>query len=128
MAVKSQRRQAILWCIWILCVGLWTCALLTTFPVHVKDAVLAPATGYDASKLLHVSAYAFLAGFAAWLLPGNRYRWLLILFLSCHAGATEYLQQFVEARHASLIDVGINHIGIALGLLLTVWKWLPHRG
>jgi hypothetical protein len=34
-----------------------------------------------------------------------------------HAFATEYLQQFVELRTGSLLDVGIDHAGLAAGLL-----------
>jgi hypothetical protein len=126
-APTTPRRQLALWFLWLLCMALWTTALLTTFPVRVKDAVLPPEAGYEAAKLLHVSAYGFLAGSAAWLLPGKSYRGLPILFLSFHSFATEFLQQFVEGRHGCLSDVAINHAGIALGLLVTCWKWLPSR-
>jgi hypothetical protein len=106
---------------------LWTLALLTSFPVQVKDAVLTPEVGYNASKLLHVGAYACLAGFAAWLLPTRPTCYMPVLFLSLHACATEYLQQFVALRTASFTDVGFNHLGIASGLILTWWKWRQVR-
>jgi VanZ family protein len=123
----TQRRQAVVWFIWLLCLCLWTLALLTSFPVQVKDAVLPPQAGYHASKLLHVCAYAFLAGFAAWLLPDQLLRFLPILVLSVHAFGTEYLQQFVALRTGSLTDVGFNHVGLVLGLMLTWWKWWQIR-
>jgi VanZ family protein len=123
----TQRRQAVVWLIWLLCAGLWSVALLTSFPVQVKDAVLSPQAGYHASKLLHVSAYAFLGGFAAWLLPGHAMRFVPILFLSFHAFGTEYLQQFVALRTGSITDVGFNHLGLIVGLAVTWWKWLPNR-
>ena len=123
----THRRQAVVGLLWLMCLGVWTLALLTAFPVQVKDAVLPPQAGYPACKLLHISAYAFLAAFAAWLLPENRMRFLPLVFLSLHAFGTEFLQQFVESRTGSLPDVGFNHVGIGLGLLLTWWKWLPNR-
>ena len=119
----AQRHRPFLWLVWLLCLGLWTLALLTSYPVQVKDAVLSPEAGYHASKLLHVCAYALLTGFAAWLVPGGLPRFLPILFLSLHAFATEYLQQFVALRTGSLTDVGFNHVGITLGLIVTWWKW-----
>jgi VanZ family protein len=126
-ATTTPPRQRALWLLWLLGVALWTTALLTTFPVHVKDTVLPPDAGYHAAKTLHVGTYALLAGSAAWLLPGSRFRILPILFLSFHAFATEFLQTFTESRHGCLADVGFNHLGIVLGLLLTGWKWLPLR-
>ncbi len=120
-----QYRLGALWLVWLLSVCIWTTALLTTYPVKVKEAVLTPQAGYPASKLLHVGTYAALAASAAWLLPGSKYRFLPILFLSLHAFGTEYLQTFTESRTGSLTDVGINHVGIALGLALTWWRWLP---
>src|SRR5260370_41509679 len=91
---STQRRQRALWLLWFLGVALWTTALLTTFPVQVKDAVLSPEAGYRAAKTLHISAYAFLAGTAAWLPPGSRFRVMPVVFLSLHAFATEYFQPF----------------------------------
>jgi hypothetical protein len=125
--ISAHSRQRALWLLWLLAVALWTTALLTTFPVHVKDAVFPPEAGYGAAKTLHVSAYAFLAATAAWLLPGSRFRLTPVVFLSFHAFATEFLQTFTESRHGCLTDVGFNHVGIALGVLLTLWKWQPYK-
>ena len=123
----TARRPAVVWVVWLLCLGVWTVALLTTFPVQVKDAVLSPEAGYPASKILHITAYAFLATLAGWLLPENNARFLPVVFLSFHAFGTEFLQQFVDSRTGCLTDVGFNHLGIALGLLLTWWKWRVQR-
>jgi VanZ family protein len=100
----------------------WTIALLTTEPVHVAEAVLAKPMLFPASKFLHVSAYALLAVLSGWLQVSFRFRWLLLVFLSLHAVGTEYFQQFVPERFPSLRDVGIDHIGIVLGLAVS-WKW-----
>ncbi|MGH7225402.1 MAG: hypothetical protein ACRELF_19455, partial [Gemmataceae bacterium] len=68
---------------WLLCLGLWTAALLTTYPVAVNNAVTPEPMRFPVAKLLHVSAYAFLTLFITWL-PLRRERWLLLLFLSLH--------------------------------------------
>jgi VanZ family protein len=108
--------------LWGLAAALWTVALLTTFPAHVSQEVLPPAAGFTAAKTLHVAAYAFLTATVPWLGLG-RWRWGLLAFLSLHAGATEFLQQWVPLRTGSLTDVGIDHLGIALGLACTWRAW-----
>ncbi len=52
-----------------------------------------------------------------------RFRWMLLFVIMVHAPATELLQQFVEGRTGMLSDVGLDHLGIALGLLLTWQRW-----
>ena len=47
---------------------------------------------------------------------------LLLAFLSLHAFGTEFLQQFVPERGPSLVDVGIDHVGLAIGLAAS-WRW-----
>jgi VanZ family protein len=117
--VTSLRIRWLAWCVVLVA---WTIALLTTEPVHVAEAVLAPRMLFPASKFLHVSAYALLAVLSGWLQVSFRFRWLLLVFLSLHAAGTEYLQQFVPERVPSLRDVGIDHVGIVLGLAVS-WKW-----
>jgi VanZ family protein len=114
------------WLVWGGYFAAWTTALLTTFPVHVQEAVIPPEGHFLSAKLLHVGSYAFLSALIVWLPVRGRWRWLLIVGLSLHGFATEFLQQFVEERTGSLTDVGIDHVGIALGLLLTC-KWWPRR-
>jgi VanZ family protein len=114
------------WLTWSLFLAAWTTALLTTFPVRVQESLIPPEGHFVSAKALHVGAYAFLAGFIAWLPIRGRWRWLLVAVLSLHAFATEFFQQFVEERTASLRDVGIDHVGILLGLLLT-WRWLSPK-
>jgi VanZ family protein len=108
--------------VWALFLAGWTSALLTPEPVEIADAVLPPETVFSASKLLHVAAYAVLAVLTGWLPVSARVRWLLLLVLSAHTLATEYLQGFVPTRTASWLDVGIDHVGIGIGIGIT-WKW-----
>src|ERR1043166_1494612 len=63
------------WLLWTAFVIVWTAALLTTEPVQVAQAMLAPRTIYPTAKLLHVSAYAFLAVLSGWLFVPARWRW-----------------------------------------------------
>src|SRR6266404_3492674 len=87
------------WLVWGLLAGLWAVALLTPQPVEIEKRVLPEEALFSASKSLHVAAYAFLAGAAAWLPPWRGRRWLPILILSLHGCGTEFFQQFVPARH-----------------------------
>jgi VanZ family protein len=77
---------------------------------------------FSISKTLHVSAYALFAVLSAALPVSARRRWLLIVVMSAHAFLTEFGQVFVEDRHPSLRDVGIDHLGMLLGMALS-WKW-----
>lgn len=120
-------RAGWLWAAWLLALTLWTLALVTPYPVQVKHEVMPQETGIPAGKVLHVAAYAFLAAFAAFLpLNGGR-RWLPLLVLSLHGFGTELCQLFVPLRTASLLDVGLDHAGILLGILLTLNWWRPLR-
>jgi VanZ family protein len=110
------------WLVWGGFLVAWTIALLTTPPVHVAEAVLPPPARFPSAKLLHVSAYAILVLLSSALPVTRRVRWLLLLLLSLHAMGTEFLQQFVPERGPSLVDVGIDHIGLAIGLALC-WRW-----
>jgi VanZ family protein len=112
------------WLLWVFFVGVWTAALLTTEPVDVAQAVLPPPIIFPAAKLLHVSAYALLAVLSGWLFLPGRWRWVLLVFMCFHAFGTEFFQQFVPERGPSLWDVGIDHIGIAIGLTISCKWWL----
>lgn len=117
---RKLRLRGIGWCV---CVALWTAALLTTTPARVGEVVTPSVLRFPAAKGLHISAYAFLTLYAAWL-PIGRWRWLLLAFLSLHAAGTEFCQQFVPGRHGMVSDVAIDHFGLLLGVALT-WKcWL----
>jgi VanZ family protein len=110
------------WAVWTAYALAWTRALLVENPVDPgHDAVLEYQL-FLFSKAVHISAYAVFAALSGWLRVRFRYRWLLLVFLSLHAFATEYGQQFFRTRHPSLRDAGLDHLGMLLGVLLT-WKW-----
>jgi VanZ family protein len=128
MATVAGRTDSpgVRWAVWALCVAAWTLVLLTTKPVHVMHEVLPERASFPVAKTGHVLAYAFLTALSGWLGVRGGRRWLLLVFLSLHGMATEYLQTFVPERTGSWTDVGIDHIGIVLGLALS-WKWWRAR-
>ena len=60
-----------LWAVWWLGVVVWSVALTTTFPVHIKEALLPvePGRAFTSPKCCTFRAYAFLAAFAGCLRP-----------------------------------------------------------
>jgi hypothetical protein len=120
------------WVVWFAFLLAWSAALLApqsvllaflggngddAKPVHVRilDSFLF-------AKGLHVSAYALAAILSGWLRVAGRWRWALLAFLSAHAFGTEFFQQFVPGRHGSLRDVGLDHLGLLIGVALS-WRW-----
>ena len=110
-----------LWAVWVLYLVVWTAALLRPEPARVNTEVLPERAQFPAAKALHVGSYALLAALACWLPVRPGRRWLLFAVLSFHAFGTEFLQRFVELRTGSLTDVGIDHAGLAVGLLAAWW-------
>jgi hypothetical protein len=123
------------WIVWIAFNLAWTTALLVPDPDGwARSWLLSEADGPVArehldlqlfwfSKVLHVSAYAVLAILSGRLRVSWRYRILLLLFMSTHALGTEWLQNFIHERHPSLRDVALDHLGMALGILLSSKWW-----
>jgi hypothetical protein len=120
--VNEPARVNYRWMIWGVCVVAWTLALVTPQPAQIEREILPTEAQYPAAKTLHIAAYAVLTMLSAWV-PMRRGRWWLLVFLSLHGMGTEYAQTFVEGRFGCWRDVGIDHIGIALGLALTWKRW-----
>ena len=110
------------WALWVVCVVVWTLMLVTPHPARVMHDVLPEKATWPVAKAGHISAYAFLTVLSTWLGVRGGKRWLLLAFLSLHGMATEYIQTFVPGRTGCWEDVGIDHLGILLGLALS-WKW-----
>jgi VanZ family protein len=116
------------WLIWGTAAVVWTAALLTPQPVELADAVLAPEAVFPASKSLHLAGYSLLALLTGWLRTSLPVRWGLLAFLFLHALGTEYLQQFVPGRTPGWLDAALDHLGLALGVLLSWRCWFAHAG
>ena len=111
------------WLIWVTFVAGWTASLLTPHPVRLAHEVLPEEVQFVSFKSAHVVCYAVMAVLSGWLHVAPPRRWLLLVFLSAHAGLTELLQLYVPGRTASWADVGIDHVGILIGLALTQRWW-----
>jgi hypothetical protein len=96
------------------------------YPVELSQQILPQGLRFPTAKVLHVSAYAFLTLLSVLLPVRGRVHWLLIAFLSLHGFTTEYLQPFV-GRGGAWADVGLDHLGILLGLLIG-WRWWREPG
>jgi hypothetical protein len=114
------------WLVWCAYVVLWTAALLVPVPTHgpVLDELDAERR-YLFAKAVHVAAYLVFAVLTGWVRAPARWRWLLVFGLAAHGTATELLQWALAnytQRTGQLTDVGLDHLGVALGLLIS-WKW-----
>ena len=115
------------WLIWTAIVIVWMAAL--QYPV--PDSGSLPAAEFILThrfllgKSLHVLVYGGLTALSAFVPMATRYRWLMMLFLMTHAWGGEMLQEVLNPwchRGGSLSDVGIDIVGILLGVAAS-WKW-----
>lgn len=128
--VKHPARRAVpwRWFVWFAFLLLWSAALLFPDPFDpfqryvLGGQELSEDTSFLMAKSLHITAYAFAAILTGWLRAPGIWRWVLLAFWSFHAAATEVGQLFVPGRHGSLRDVGLDHLGLLIGLAIS-WRW-----
>ncbi len=115
------------WIIWSVFAVAWTLALELPGP-PVENL---PAGEFIASKRTlvaksaHVAVYAIFTALSAWVHVAVRFRWLMMFFLMAHACGSELLQEVLQPicfRGGTLTDVGLDVVGIMVGVTLT-WKW-----
>jgi hypothetical protein len=104
------------WPVWVGILVLWTGALLSSGAPRLGMAVLPAGWLFFVSKGLHFFAYATLGALVCWLKVGRRLQVLVWLGLLGHGALTELLQRFVEGRHGSLADVGLDAGSVLVGL------------
>lgn len=103
------------WLLWIAVLVVWSVGLLVPDPLKWADGIAVP---FPVVKAVHLAVYAGLAALACWL-PGGLW---LVAFLALHAGLGEWLQyRFTTTRTGSVLDVGIDLAGIAIGCALA-WR------
>lgn len=80
-----------------------------------------------ARKLGHVAGYAGLTALWWWALVGEVKRPLAIAVAISllYAGTDEYHQTFVEGRHGSPVDVGVDAIGMGIACLAIHLRYPP---
>jgi hypothetical protein len=111
------------WLAWLTFAALWTTALLVPIPQHPFTLGGAdPALKFSVAKTVHVLAYAAFTALGGWLGLPARWRWLPLFVVMAHAPVTELLQRLTPTRTGTLEDVAFDHLGVALGLLVS-WKW-----
>ncbi len=70
-------------------------------------------------KGAHMTEYAVLAVLLVRAL--DRYGWALVAAIA-YAASDEFHQTFVRGRHGSPVDVGIDTIGMLVGLGIVRWR------
>lgn len=116
------------WLVWTAYAVAWSWALVRPYPTVVLEHRELDWYFFLFGKAVHVSAYACFAILTGWLGVPRPYRWGMLLLLSGHAWASEYFQHFAPTRHPSLRDVGLDHVGIVLGTLLSWRSWVALSG
>lgn len=119
---KTPWTKRLLWLAWVVYVLAWSRGLLMEQPIDPGDNERLRLGLFLFAKAVHVGSYAVFAVLSALLDAPRPYRWLLLAFMSAHAMATEYGQHFFATRHPSWGDVGLDHLGILVGVALT-WRW-----
>jgi hypothetical protein len=123
-AITSLVNLMIRWIAWAVFAVIWTTLLVlpgSNFrPLGLDNT---PLLRFILAKSLHMLAYTLFT-FLSGLLPvPARYRCVVLFFVVVHGTATELIQlHFVENRSGTLDDVGIDNLGVLLGLLAG-WKW-----
>ena len=109
------------WAVWLVALIGYTYLLIAPndwLPPWLQTTVGHKITEeFTFGKLAHVGTYALLT-LGTFFLPVSRQGWIAcVAIMSLHAFGTEFVQSFT-GRHGCWSDVGIDHIGIAIGLLL----------
>ena len=117
---SSFRRPA--WCVWAVGFLVWTYLLVVPtdwLPPWLRFGSGGPGGGLGWGKIGHVGVYAGLTALAMCLAAGGPLRWTFLAVMSAHAFGTEGIQTLVPTRSGAWSDVGIDHIGVVTGLLLS---------
>jgi VanZ family protein len=112
------------WSVWTAYLVLLTGILVMPMPSIPDDASSLRQGHFFMSKITHVASYAVFVLLSAWVRAPIRFRPILLMVVSLHAFAGEFLQQFSPTRFPSLRDVVFDHVGILLGAILTWRHWL----
>ena len=112
-------------------VGVWLASMAVDVVCSLLPRLELPGAMWNADKLYHGAAYAWLGGLAVLAVPGRTAGRLAALSMIVLGALLEWGQSFVPGRTASLGDAAANAVGVLLGLwLATRWKGgkTPRRG
>ncbi len=123
MHIDSHQRRRLPWPLWLAVFVMWTFMLIAPGNWFPGPVVSSKVGGIGVGKLLHVGAFAVLAGSTGWLRQTRKLRTLIAFALILHGGLTELIQTRVPYREGSWRDVGIDTLGVVLGYLTSRWWW-----
>jgi len=93
---------------------------LSSLPGSTFDGIEAP---WFVSYLVHLAVYGALGVALRWALDGTRRPWLTSVVIGLVAGTIDELYQgLIPGREPSVIDVGVDVVGVAIGAWL-VGRW-----
>ena len=117
---------------WLPVLGAALVLAAVTLPGAGRDALgqwLVAGPGFSPALVFHpmvnVVVHGLMFGLAAVLLALNRPDWLLprcLAELALLTACSEVVQKLVPGRSAEWFDIGVDLVGMVLGLLL-VWAW-----
>lgn len=123
MGYESTPRWRLSWRIWLTVFCVWTTLLITPGNWFPGSVATSQVGGIGVAKLLHIGAFAVLAGSAGWLPNTLRQRTMISFAMILHGGLTELIQTQVPYREGSWRDVAIDTVGVIVGYLTTRWRW-----
>ncbi len=123
MDIASLVRRRLPWQLWLAVFVVWTLLLIAPGNWFPGPVVSSQVGGIGVGKLLHVGAFAVLAGSAGWLPLSLRQRSIIAFALILHGGLTELIQTLVPYREGSWRDMGIDTLGVVIGYLTSRWWW-----
>jgi len=116
------RRAVFINILFVVSLIVWTVGLLMPVPKRSTEVLGSDTAKFILSKILHGTAYAYLAVLVGLMNLSVRQRWAMLGLLSGHAFLTEFLQLFVN-RGASWRDVALDHFGISVGIAAGWSRW-----
>lgn len=125
MRFIARMSPAVRWSIWIAAFLFFTYMLVVPvdwLPPWFRFKGTGTSRFFSLGKLGHITGFATLTAFIPLLSLGAPGRLLVLAFMSSYAFLTEFVQTFVPTRTGEFTDVGIDHIGIVIGLLVG-WLW-----
>uniref|UniRef100_I2PYZ6 Putative integral membrane protein n=1 Tax=Desulfovibrio sp. U5L TaxID=596152 RepID=I2PYZ6_9BACT len=99
--------------------AVWLVSVAVTVYVSLRDQIELPVDFWNADKLYHALAYAWLGGLPLWAFAnGERARAAAYCMIPL-GGLLEWGQSFLPARSASMGDAVANALGVFVGLWLS---------
>lgn len=108
--------------------AVWLVSVALTVYLSLRDQIELPVDFWNADKLYHGLAYAWLGGLPLWAFAsGERGRAAAYCMIPL-GGILEWGQSFLPARSASMGDAVANALGVFVGLWLSEALMRRYRG